>query len=183
MSQHLTSVVFVLMVGLCQLGCISSDKRSCVDECEQSDIRSCDGQENYRICGQYDDDDCLELSGLHSCGPGKKCSNGQCSDDCQNECANEGDRQCNGEGFQLCGFWDSDPCLEWSMIIPCDEETRCELGVCQPIPELPDGWVRPRCGDHLVDLCSDCQDRPLICHPCSNRAVCVASCADECGGE
>jgi len=49
--------------------------------------------------------------------------------------------------------------------------------------ELPVGWVRPRCGEVLVDTCADCEGLPYVCGACDLSASCVADCALGCAGQ
>ena len=46
--------------------------------------------------------------------------------------------------------------------------------------DLSFGWIRPRCGNDLVDTCADCPGFPYLCDKCEFTARCVADCAAEC---
>lgn len=49
---------------------------------------------------------------------------------CQNECSSVGIKRCSNDGYQICGDYDSDSCLEWSPIYPCSAEKICKDGNC-----------------------------------------------------
>jgi hypothetical protein len=70
---------------------------SCTDECSPSGKRECTDGTHYRICGDYDADDCLEWSSTYSCGGGTPtCLNGYCR--CQDQCPYETKRECQSPG-------------------------------------------------------------------------------------
>jgi len=102
---------------------------SCVDECTNE--RFCTNDFAYKVCGNFDEDSCLEL-GLIGCGKGEMCSNGFCVlatySGCVNECSSWNIKQCSGNGYQVCGNWDSDSCFEWSSITACSNT--CSYGRC-----------------------------------------------------
>lgn len=50
----------------------------CTDECSSSGLKQCYDSSSYRICGNYDNDACLEWSSPVSCSSGYTCSNGAC---------------------------------------------------------------------------------------------------------
>jgi hypothetical protein len=59
------------------------------------------------------------------------CSNGQClAQSCANECNTSGQKQCSGNGWQVCGNYDSDSCLEWSSLSACAGNQLCQNGNC-----------------------------------------------------
>jgi hypothetical protein len=49
---------------------------------------------------------------------------------CQNECSPASSKRCSNNGYQVCGNYDEDSCLEWSSIISCLENTICQNGDC-----------------------------------------------------
>jgi len=58
------------------------------------------------------------------------CSNGQCLvQSCSDECS-ASQKQCSGDGFQTCGNYDSDSCLEWSPVSACAGNQLCQNGNC-----------------------------------------------------
>ncbi|MBW2523513.1 MAG: M23 family metallopeptidase [Deltaproteobacteria bacterium] len=53
-----------------------------------------------------------------------------CTDDCSS-----GERRCGGSGWQECGDYDGDPCLDWGGGAPCPVGTHCEgAGDCVADP-------------------------------------------------
>jgi len=58
------------------------------------------------------------------------CSNGQClAQSCSDEC-NAQQKQCSGNGWQICGNYDSDSCFEWSSVSACAGNQLCNNGEC-----------------------------------------------------
>lgn len=49
---------------------------------------------------------------------------------CTNECSTSGARQCSGNGYQVCGNTDADPCLEWGTVTACGTGYYCSAGNC-----------------------------------------------------
>ncbi len=93
----------------------------CTDECSYYGQKTCSGDSDYKICGNYDCDTCLEWSSAVNCGTGKICQNGNCvtpPPTCTDDCSYSGQtaNQCSGNYVQkrTCGNYDSDSCLEWS---------------------------------------------------------------------
>jgi len=58
------------------------------------------------------------------------CSNGQClqAPSCTDECIIG--KQCSGNGYQVCGNYDADSCLEWSPVNTCASNQLCQNGNC-----------------------------------------------------
>jgi len=52
-------------------------QESCVNECNIVNTKKCDNN-GYKICGNYDNDPCLEYSFVYYCSSGLICSNGDC---------------------------------------------------------------------------------------------------------
>lgn len=50
-----------------------------------------------------------------------------CTDRCQ-----QGERQCVTGGYQPCGNFNADECLEWGPMVPCNQGEQCVDGVCEP---------------------------------------------------
>jgi hypothetical protein len=75
------------------------------------------------------------------CGATQACVDGACVNTCVNDC-DTGQRRCDPSGlngYQLCGNFDMDPCLEWSSTTNCTTGTVCYAGQC--IPSAPSGYV------------------------------------------
>ena len=63
------------------------------------------------------------------------------TEDCLQECPEMGSRRCvDGIGFEECGDFDSDSCLEWGAFTTCSSQSVCEKGQCVdkglPFPRL-----------------------------------------------
>ena len=103
----LAQPIFILAEGLCW------------DECPYEGYRQ-DSGDQYRICGNYDDDYCLEWSGWQTDEP-----------DCWDECSYDGKRECtDSTHYRTCGNYDSDYCLEWSSSQSCGAGKTCQDGQC-----------------------------------------------------
>lgn len=113
----------------------------CVDECVQNS-RQCAG-DGYQVCGDTDDDPCLDWGPVIPCPVGEVCSDGVCDTQCVPECS-AGDTRCgcSGQSVQSCGDFDSDPCLEWAPPIPCGAGAFCRNGTCT---SCPGAMVGPTC--------------------------------------
>lgn len=53
---------------------------------------------------------------------------------CQNECSQIGSKKCSNNGYQICGNYDEDDCLEWSSITNCPTNSVCQNGDCVSVP-------------------------------------------------
>jgi hypothetical protein len=108
----------------------------CSNECLSENDQQCNTAGTaFQTCGDYDDDDCLEWSDEVACQDDQVCSAGNCGSTCQSTCFEDGDKQCNQTktGFQTCGDYNNDECLEWGTVEPCDLNSTCLDGECQPI--------------------------------------------------
>lgn len=102
----------------------------CQDDCAALGLSECSAAQETRACGQYDADPCLDWSSPSPCGAAEACQDGLCVALCTDECA-LGDRRCGGDGFQLCGDFDADPCLEMGGGQACGPGEACLDGACQ----------------------------------------------------
>ncbi len=103
---------------------------NCSNDCSTNGAKQCSGN-GYRTCGNYDSDSCLEWSTVVACPSGQTCSgNGVCAAICTNGCLIAGTKQCFGNGYQTCGNYDSDSCLEWSSTFACSSGMICKNGAC-----------------------------------------------------
>ncbi len=101
----------------------------CKDECAPTGSKRCSG-DGYQVCGNHDGDTCLEWSQVTSCAP-NSCTNGECVATCTNECSSAGTRVCSGTtGYQTCGNYDSDSCLDLSNVTNCGTGQTCQNGQC-----------------------------------------------------
>jgi len=56
---------------------------------------------------------------------------------CPDDCSPADSRQCSGNGYQVCGNYDSDPCLEWGTVTACVTGETCVSGQCITPPSAP----------------------------------------------
>ncbi len=166
--------------GRCVAGCNS--------ECSEGAL-SCQGN-TVRICGEFDEDACLEWGTLRECAVGETCSLGTCSATCGDECA-QGSRACAEGGYRECGNFDEDECVEWSQVIACGEGEGCSGGICSAVCAnecatsarrcSADGGGTVECGQFDEDECRDWG--PVV--PCGEGTTCslgecTETCQDEC---
>jgi hypothetical protein len=99
---------------------------ACTNECSSTDLKECADSMNYRTCGNYDADTCLEWSATTNCPYG--CQNGACNAGCTNQCGNGNcdDAVCQGTGCA---------CVETQQTCPQD----CTSGTSYTLP-LTTGW-------------------------------------------
>ncbi len=93
------------------------------------------------------------------------CSNGQCNgqppQQCNDECSQTGLSQCSGNGYKVCGNFDSDSCLEWSTtIMNCASGQICSSGQCvsQCVPST-------EVCNNVDDNCNGQIDEGNVCTP------------------
>ncbi|MDO8460247.1 MAG: hypothetical protein Q7S74_04005, partial [Nanoarchaeota archaeon] len=128
------------------------------DECVQGTllVNSCTGSNCYLIeelCSPVSDPRIIlqvgSPDGVWSakvyCDYG--CDGGKCNPvlSCTNECSFTGSRQCSGTtGYQTCGNYDADSCLEWSGVNVCASGSSCIGSSCILLPTLsfPDSLIR-----------------------------------------
>ncbi|MDY0060348.1 MAG: hypothetical protein RBU45_11090 [Myxococcota bacterium] len=166
---------------------------ACIDACAAEGDRRCVAG-GRQICGQFDEDECLDLSQVLPCEEGETCRDGECLPACTDEC-DEGEIRCHGEGFVTCGNFDRDLCLEFGPQIPCAEDERCDNGSCVPVEQpceeeceeegsrvcTADGLGFRQCGQYDADSCRELS-AVIGCRPgetCQGGA-CRATCRDEC---
>jgi hypothetical protein len=152
----------------------------CSNECSQNNLQECSYTSNgYRICGDYDNDLCLEWSSITPCNQGETCSNGQCSPSCTNGCSQADLRECSSNGYRICGNYNNDLCLEWSNIYPCEQGQICLNGACtssttnSAINKCSDGTSYEECSASKPLFCSSGTliNRCNIC-TCPNDGKC-----------
>ncbi len=151
-----------------------------------------------RACGDEDGDGCRELLDPVPCAPDERCDEGACvprDQACADACAGDGERACTPDGYQRCGQFDEDPCLEWSVTIACAPGASCFEGEC--IPDCNDecapgerrceGNAFVTCGQNDDDACLEA-GAPIVCREderCDN-GDCVpadAPCEDDCDAD
>lgn len=98
---------------------------------------------------------------------------------CQNECSPSGLKRCSDNGYQICGNYDADACLEWSSVTNCPANTICQNGICTQ-QKCADGTKNNECSffnkpkfcenGNLIDSCSKCGCQPgRICR--NNKCI------------
>jgi hypothetical protein len=70
---------------------------------------------------------------------------------CQNECTQNGLKRCSDNGYQICGNYDEDECLEWGSIINCPLNTICQNGICEKSKLYIEGIVLVK-KDSILEL-------------------------------
>ncbi|MFH1827625.1 MAG: DUF5050 domain-containing protein [Nanoarchaeota archaeon] len=105
---------------------------SCVNDCDATGLKTCDGETAWKQCGNYDADPCLDWSSKNECGSYEVCNddpvNGaECVLTCTDECTTEGEKVCDGDtAWKQCGKYDADPCLELSSSTSCGLDEVCK---------------------------------------------------------
>jgi hypothetical protein len=108
----------------------------CTDSCDVSgETRCVDNDAASEVCGDHDEDPCLEWGGHTVCAAGAACVGGQCV--CQDVC-DLGETRCDPDGtdaYAQCGDLNSDGCPEWGDLIACEALEYCDsaTGMCRPI--------------------------------------------------
>ena len=141
--------------------CVPRD-RACTNGCARDGEGLCDADgTGIRQCGDFDDDDCLELSPSVQCGPREACGDGRCAEVCTDGCV-AATLRCGPTGVEVCGR--DGPCLGWTLFAACAADERCERARCTPVGEMcadtcaGDGarcaeGGRQTCGDFDADAC------------------------------
>ncbi|MFT7580635.1 MAG: hypothetical protein ACI9MR_002308 [Myxococcota bacterium] len=107
----------------------------CADQCDAEGARECiaGSQGRYRVCGDYNDNPCLEWGSVLSCTGNLVCAAGECVASCQDSCPADQAQQCDGDAVQTCGDYNADGCIEWGTLAACDATEFCESGQCQAL--------------------------------------------------
>ncbi|MEK6835753.1 MAG: dockerin type I domain-containing protein [Nanoarchaeota archaeon] len=139
-----------------------------------SDICCVDVDKNGDI-SSFDASQILQIQAGNLPSPGV-CSQTQTT--CNDECILN-TRICSGNGYQICGNYDSDPCTEYSTITPCTQNQICSNGICSgsgiTLDKCSDGTnynqcstLQPRYCDNgvLINNCALCG--------CPNNGECLA---------
>ena len=92
---------------------------ACTDACSEGSVRCNTAGDAVQPCELNTGSGCFEWGTETPCDPGQTCSGGQCSGECSDECST-GSRQCQGDGYQVCGDFDSDACTDWGPVTQCD---------------------------------------------------------------
>ena len=168
---------------------------SCMDECAAGS-QACDGANQYRVCGQYDLDECLEPSPAIFCAEGYACQGDACVPPCRDECPVGGSICMDESSVLLCGNYDADACREPGGAVSCGTGERCEQGSCVPATApctdecsaagatVCFGDAVRSCGSFDSDGCLDL-GAPIACESgqVCDAGACTAYCTDECPAE
>ena len=179
----------------CALGDVCLDGQcaaGCVDECPSQGTMECVG-DSVRVCGNLDQDSCLEWSSPSPCPSDKACSEGACVDMCADECGAAGTAVCSpdGVGVSFCGQYDTDSCLDRSSPVPCPDGFGCQNGLCVATCTNDCAAGTSRCAaDGLsLETCGDFDNDPCLefggAAACPGGAACSqgacdVACTDEC---
>lgn len=156
----------------------------------------CEGP-GFSSCGNHDGDPCLEFGPPTPCADGERCDDGACVPEaatCDDVCDQPDVRVCanDGSGFQQCGQYDDDACLELSPVIRCGAAESCQGGDCvagctsdcvADSARCTDGTSQS-CGNFDADACLEwgppiACDGAEICDDgrCTPPGECVHACA------
>ena len=138
----------------------------CVDECASFNATRCAlyPPNHVETCSDSDGDGCFEWGDLSPCPAGAVCEDGACSDDCPVICDEPGERRCTTDrtGYETCGDYDGDGCLEWGYPVACAEGEECISGECEPsAAHCGDGECGP--GESCDNCPADCGDCSVVC--------------------
>lgn len=173
----------------------------CCYECSEVGETDCEDPHRIRICGNFDEDECLEWGPSELCPADERCyefienaTTGATRGECAQACGADSD--CEGFWWgELCDtsterctgcFTDADcadhvfgpVCAEWGRCTACLTDEDC---TSNPRARGPDcvGYERKRCG---CDSDEDCVGNPFGPH-CSRYGSCGCWRSSECGGE
>ena len=131
-----------------------------------------------------------EVGAIHSLGPyGTSGITYQNFDFCADECTTSGTKTCSGNGYKTCGNYDSDSCLEWSLITNCPSGQTCSNGQCSATcgNECTSGATRcsndyaQTCGNYDSDLCTEWNTGTYCSYGCLNNSCNnTPTCSNEC---
>ena len=173
----------------------------CSNECLFWGQRECSGN-NFRICGNFDSDNCFEWSFFSSCASTQVCVYGYCfpggvsyqtpsytyptpgygyqyqtpSSGCSNDCSYS-QRRCNGNTVEFCGNFDSDSCYEWGYERTCNTDQQCSSGQCTTacVHECSPQGLTDCDGPNIYMFCGNFDNDPCnewLRVSCANDEVC-----------
>jgi hypothetical protein len=175
-------------VILCEQGetCSQGEcSKVCSHECIEK-TKQCAGT-GYQVCGNYDEDECLEWGPIQDCAENETCSLGECSEKCTNECVS-GTKQCVGDGYQTCGNYDKDECFEWSETTSCEEGMTCSFGECKKTCESECVSGTKQCAGNGYQECGNFDEDSCLewgpINSCQEGQTCSSGkCSDLCSHE
>jgi poly(3-hydroxybutyrate) depolymerase len=108
---------------------------------------------------------------------------------CSNDCALGQSTCASTTGWQVCGQYDSDSCLDWSPVQACPTGTACSAGECKPtctntcaVAGLKrcNGMTTEVCGDANHDGCLEWDATATCSTSCSLGTCGGATCSNQC---
>jgi len=110
-------------------------------------FKCCSGEGEWKYNGFYYKSNCgsyeaNSISNTRTCTTSTSCYNTNCAPSgscsrslgCSDMCSN-GDKFCaTTSSYKLCGYYDTDPCLEWGSPVNCSNGLTCVNGNCQNAP-------------------------------------------------
>lgn len=113
---------------------------NCLNQCAIQDETRCASTKVYQVCGNFDEDSCLEWGGEVICQNDEICSDGACiaktppTPSCINQCKNVGEKTCDSNSaYKICNNDSEKNCLGWSNSISCAQDQICKNGNCVEI--------------------------------------------------
>ena len=114
----------------------SCSTEPCTDECDEADVYQCASNTDWQICGDFDEDPCLDWSDPEPCGDGEVCEDAYCFVPCVSECT-EGERRCvSSRSFQRCEISTEDSCPRYGTTRNCPNGSKCDAAsnACVAVP-------------------------------------------------
>jgi hypothetical protein len=154
---------------------------SCQDDCTPKSSRVCDqgGENGYIVCGEWDNDGCLEWGPVNHCESYQTCDTGVCGPVCTDECGPAGLIRCAvpaQDAIEICSNYDADPCLEWGGLTSCGGQA-CVNGSCgQGCVNTCDRQGKMICDGDSFRTCGDANGDS--CLEWSGKTKCDQGCKD-----
>jgi len=167
--------------GACSLACVNTCSNEGATECSGNGVRTCERSGSG----------CLSWTSVAPCAASESCSNGTCSDTCEDECPVSGESICSPDGTAVstCGQFDADTCLDRSTPVPCPTGQACQGGSCVATCTDECGQGATRCVGNALETCGNFDADPCLewggAVTCPNGAncsnnTCELACTDEC---
>lgn len=141
----------------------------CVDECQKEGDTEC-VDDGYRVCGQFDDDSCLEYGEITGCGTNATCNpaTNKCEQGCDDDCA-DGAIACNDSNTEvvICKRNTTTHCLEYVT------QTTCNDG------EICNDDAEAQCVDNPTEITKNCEPGEIRC---SNDTKSTEKCIADANG-
>lgn len=141
-----------------------------INDIAKSDIQNCSPYSSKKCVENtiYWFDSCNKMSEkVNDCKTNEYCVDAICKTKeptCIDDCSPIGLKICDGQGYKTCGNYDSDSCLEWSIINNCGNKEFCKEGTCTPcgydytfICSGNDVYAKDICNQ--IDLIQSCESK------------------------